>query len=149
MAESEGFESPAGQTCCGFQDRCLRPLGQLSVQGDNVANLGVSRQDIACLEFDEGGFLVVCHQNVSYLSKPLSKEDIEKQMAERGYVEGVVAFTLAELVEMNYDAFLDASERRLVGSVKYLGWMEFDVVGTAEDGRILIRVQGEAYDPEE
>lgn len=73
------------------------------------------------------------------LGRPLTIEDMRS--APGGIVRGVVAMGLTDVIDHNYDSFLDALSRLLVGS-ELLSDVHYRLVGT-HGGEILVEVSGD------
>lgn len=78
-----------------------------------------------------------------YLREPLTHKEIIEQMDESGYVEGVVAVDLNQVIVNDLEAFLDAISMKLVNS-ECLMDVNYAVVGLgSDDKQILLQVSGD------
>lgn len=76
------------------------------------------------------------------LSKPLSADEMVRQMEENGVVEGVVGIELSKVIPLDLEGFLDAVSEKLTGSCSLSG-IDYTLVG--HDGDTLhLRVIGDA-----
>lgn len=76
------------------------------------------------------------------MTRAYTKKEIEERMDENNFVKGNVPFTMNELIDADYEGFLDLAAERLVNSVML---MEIDtkVVGTVGE-TIIVEVSGDA-----
>lgn len=75
------------------------------------------------------------------MTRAYTKKEIEERMDENNFVKGNVPFTMNELIDTDYEGFLDLAAERLVNSVML---MEIDtkVVGTVGE-TIIVEVSGD------
>ena len=77
---------------------------------------------------------------------PLTKDDIQGFMAAQGFVDGTVAVTVQELIDNDYEGFLDILENRLVG-LQILSDIQEEMVGAdVTAGEVYFKVSGYVED---
>jgi hypothetical protein len=76
------------------------------------------------------------------LQKPLSIKEIKERLVDKIYVEGVVPVKLDDIVENNYEGFLDILAEALIGSHQLYD-IQYSVVGHQDENIILIKVSGD------
>ena len=74
-------------------------------------------------------------------SEPFSRSELIANATTTGQITGVVRFTIDEMVEGNFEGFLDRCSLRLTGST-LLEDVDYRLVGV-EDGVALIQVTGD------
>lgn len=77
------------------------------------------------------------------LYKALTIKQIKKRMDEDNYIEGIVAVDLSEIIDNDYDGFIDLISEKLVGDV-FLMDVEYSAVGCDGNDTIFIKVSGDA-----
>lgn len=82
--------------------------------------------------------------NLKYIKKPLTLEEIEANMDEQNYIEGVVAVKYTELLRKDYEEFLDLLSEKLTGNPCLQEISETMVGCDVENNLILYRVSGDA-----
>ncbi|WCK57417.1 hypothetical protein PP175_25455 (plasmid) [Aneurinibacillus sp. Ricciae_BoGa-3] len=75
------------------------------------------------------------------LSKPLTIQEIQEQAVDN-YIEGVVAVALSEIIERDFEGFLDLVSEALVGSSLLMN-VNYSVVGNQDEYTVLINVSGD------
>lgn len=80
-----------------------------------------------------------------YLTEPLSEEEIKSMRDEAGYISGIVAVSLSDLIEGDRDYFLDYISYKLTGSPLLMD-IDFKVVGGVPENEdlVLMKVVGDA-----
>lgn len=77
---------------------------------------------------------------------PLTLDDIQGFMAAQGYVDGTIAVTVQELIDNDYEGFLDILENRLVG-LQVLSDIQEEMVGAdITAGEVYFKVSGYVED---
>jgi hypothetical protein len=78
----------------------------------------------------------------TYLTEPLTLDEIERQYNLTESVKGVVCMELNDMLEHDLDSFLDALGNKLTGS-NLLMDISYQLVGVSEDHCMLIEVTGD------
>lgn len=83
---------------------------------------------------------------LSTLEKPYTEEEIRKLRDEDGYIEGCVAVPLSDIINSNFEEFLDLVALKLVDSDLLMD-INYTAVGIsntdAGDANIIIKVSGD------
>lgn len=92
---------------------------------------------------------------LSTLEKPYTESEIRKLRDEDGYIEGCVAVPLSDIINSNFEEFLDLLALKLVGSDLLMA-INYNAVGVSDtdggDANIIIKVLGdtsELFDDDE
>lgn len=73
-----------------------------------------------------------------------SAEEVIASRDENNYVEGYVQIHISEMIDNDYEAFLDAISEELVGSDLLMD-VNYDVVGLADEpNELILKVSGDA-----
>jgi len=75
-----------------------------------------------------------------FLSRPLSKKEIEKQMETAGRVEGVVAVDVRDILDASFREFVDVISEKVAGRY-LLQNISFRMIGIRK-GQALVEVNG-------
>jgi len=92
------------------------------------------------IEYEEYKFIDKAYQ---VLNQPYSEAEIKANADENGYIEGVVKISLADLIEADFENFLDYISVRLINSV-CLSDIQYKIVGAGSDDVVLVHVSGQA-----
>lgn len=79
---------------------------------------------------------------LEYLMEPFTDEEILKEKDENNYVSGVIAVPITNVIDADYEGFLDLISTKLVNSDCLMD-IRYGVVGQTEDGDLLIEVSGD------
>lgn len=79
---------------------------------------------------------------VNYLTKPLTMEEMKKQMEEKNEVTGVIRIELSDAIENDLEGFLDFISEKLTGSPLLMG-IDYEVI-VADKDWIYLKVTGDA-----
>ena len=84
--------------------------------------------------------------NIKYLTKPLTIEKIYDEIDdENTYIEDNICIDLHTIIDNDLEGFLDIISEKLVGSPLLMD-VSYSVVGTTEDGDIILKVSGDVSD---
>lgn len=75
-----------------------------------------------------------------YLTEPFSEEEIKTLRDEAGYISGIVAVSLSNLIEGDRDNFLDYISEKLTGSPLLMD-IDFKVVGGVPENEDLVLIE--------
>jgi hypothetical protein len=81
-------------------------------------------------------------ENVKVLTRPLSLEEIKRQIAATGRVKGDVAFDFNQVMWGDGEACLDRASEALTGSPFALCDMTITPVSIGADGEVIARIDG-------
>ena len=84
--------------------------------------------------------LKIIQSESPFLSRPLNKKQIEKQMEKTGRVEGVVAVDLRDIIDASFKEFVDAISEKLTGRY-LLQDISFSLIGV-RNGKALVELNG-------
>ena len=79
------------------------------------------------------------------LEKALTRAESIRKTDDAGYVEGVISLSLSDLIDSDYENFLDLVSHSLIGSV-CLSDIKYDIVGCDSADKVLLLVSGHADD---
>lgn len=88
---------------------------------------------------------------MNVLTQALTHKEIKRRMDEDKYIKGVVAVELSEIIDNDFEGFLDILSERLLHSANLMD-INYSVVGHADDSTLHILVSGdvsEAIEEEE
>lgn len=81
---------------------------------------------------------------MDYLKQPLTPEEIEDIVDENYYIEGIVAIKDREMINLDYESFLDTLSEKLTGSPCLQEIQETMVGCIPEKNLVLYKVVGDA-----
>ena len=84
--------------------------------------------------------LKIIQSESPFLSRPLNKKQIEKQIEKTGRVEGVVAVDLRDIIDASFKEFVDAISEKLTGRY-LLQDISFSLIGV-RNGKALVELNG-------
>ena len=84
--------------------------------------------------------LKIIQSESPFLSRPLNKKQIEKQIEKAGRVEGVVAVDLPDIIDSSFREFVDTISEKVTGRY-LLQDISFRLIGVRK-GKALVEVNG-------
>ena len=84
--------------------------------------------------------LKIIQSESPFLSRPLNKKQLEKQIEKAGRVEGVVAVDLPDIIDSSFREFVDTISEKVTGRY-LLQDISFRLIGVRK-GKALVEVNG-------
>ena len=109
---------------------------------------GIEQHQIITGEQIEYGEYKFIGRKYQVLNEPYSKDEIKRNADENGYVEGVIKISLADLIEADFENFLDYISDKLINNVCLMD-IHYEIVGAGSDDVVLLRVSGQVNIEEE
>lgn len=83
-------------------------------------------------------------KKIEYLTEPMTIEEIKKNKDENNDVAGIISIHISDIIDRNYEDFLDYIAEMLVDNVCLMS-IDYEIVGINPDckNEILLRVSGD------
>jgi hypothetical protein len=82
---------------------------------------------------------------MSHLRRPYTSEEIRLNLDKDGYVSGEVAVELNDIINADFESFLDLISEKLTGA-PVLTDISYEVSGVSGRGQVVIKVTGDPAD---
>lgn len=79
---------------------------------------------------------------MEYLTKPMTYEEIKENMDDNCFIKGNIVINLSEIIDNDFEGFLDIISNRLVGSPLLMD-INYNVVGCENGDVLIIQVRGD------
>lgn len=77
--------------------------------------------------------------STTYLTDPLTIDQIKASLDEDGYVTGDVLVDISDAIDGDLESWLDLCSERLTGSICGMD-INYDTIGAIDDGTLIVRV---------
>lgn len=132
-----GAEYYCAKSVAGSNDEGDITTAVLRTDGNEIEVFGKKIKDL--------GIKLKVQPEGNIQEKPLTAEELKEAVDEDNYVSVIVPIGLNEFIDNDLEGVLDSLSEATTGSTLLMD-ISYAVVGTDDDGNLLVRVSGDATD---